>query len=54
MKNVKKEAKGRKIAGGEVENRSAAVTGGPKNSNKLSEIVQNCKLLYIFRKIDYI
>jgi len=44
MKTVKKEAKGKEIAGGEVENRSAAVTGGPKNSNQLSEIVQNCHL----------
>ena len=42
MKSLKKEAKGKKIAGGEVENRSAAATGGPKNSNQLSEIMQNC------------
>ena len=42
MKSEKEEAEGKVIAGGEVENRSAAATGGPKNSNQLSEIMQNC------------
>jgi len=45
MKSLKKEAKGKKIAGSEVENRSAAVTGGPKNSNVNDEGAIKCRVV---------
>jgi len=45
MKSLKKEAKGKKIAGGKVENRSAAVTGGPKTSNANDEGAIKCRVV---------